>query len=70
MTFGRGFRRVLAAAPDRDLDSGPRAVGQLASVPKNAFKYTVGFLLTSFGIFWTGEGVGIDWQGATRRGRR
>jgi uncharacterized membrane protein len=34
------------------------------------FKYTVGFLLTSFGIFWTSEGVGIDWPGATRLGRR
>ncbi len=35
----------------------------LARVPENALKFTVGILLTSFGIFWAGEGVGLNWPG-------
>jgi len=37
--------------------------GPLARVPENALKFAVGVLLTSFGIFWTGEGIGADWPG-------
>ena len=37
--------------------------GPLARVPENALKYGVGVLLTSFGIFWGGEGAGVDWPG-------
>ncbi|HEV7719023.1 MAG TPA: COG4280 domain-containing protein [Arsenicitalea sp.] len=36
----------------------------LAQVPENTLKFVVGLLLTSFGIFWTGEGLGADWPGA------
>ena len=36
----------------------------LARVPENTLKYAVGLLLTSYGIFWTGEGLGVDWPGA------
>ncbi len=36
----------------------------LASVPENALKLIVGIMLSSFGTFWTGEGLGIDWPGA------
>ncbi|HYM83513.1 MAG TPA: hypothetical protein VEY67_05140, partial [Candidatus Dormibacteraeota bacterium] len=36
----------------------------LASVPENALKFAVGLMLVSFGTFWAGEGVGIDWPGA------
>jgi uncharacterized membrane protein len=32
-------------------------------VPENTLKYAVGVLLTSFGIFWGGEGAGVDWPG-------
>jgi uncharacterized membrane protein len=35
--------------------------GPLARVPENSLKFAVGILLTSFGIFWAGEGVGVDW---------
>src|SRR5262245_28833340 len=35
--------------------------GPLARVPENALKFAVGVLLTSFGIFWAGEGIGVDW---------
>jgi uncharacterized membrane protein len=37
--------------------------GPLARVPENTLKYAVGVLLTSFGIFWGGEGAGVDWPG-------
>ncbi|RVT92252.1 hypothetical protein EOD42_18730 [Rhodovarius crocodyli] len=35
----------------------------LARVPENTLKFIVGVLISAFGIFWTGEGLGIDWPG-------
>lgn len=35
----------------------------LARVPENLLKFGVGIMLSSFGVFWTGEGLGIDWPG-------
>jgi uncharacterized membrane protein len=35
----------------------------LARVPENAMKLIVGIMLTGFGTFWSGEGIGIDWPG-------
>jgi uncharacterized membrane protein len=32
----------------------------LARVPENTLKFAVGLMLTSFGIFWIGEGLGAD----------
>ena len=37
--------------------------GPLQRVPENALKFGVGILLTSFGIFWGGEGAGVSWPG-------
>ena len=36
----------------------------LANVPENALKFVVGVLLSAFGCFWVGEGVGLAWPGA------
>ena len=36
----------------------------LASVPENTLKFAVGVLLSAFGCFWFGEGIGIAWPGA------
>jgi uncharacterized membrane protein len=36
----------------------------LSRVPENTLKFVVGVMLTSFGVFWTGEGLGADWPGA------
>ena len=35
----------------------------LARVPENTLKFTVGVMLSSFGVFWTGEGLGVPWPG-------
>ena len=36
----------------------------LARVPENALKFVVGVLLSAFGTFWIGEGIGLAWPGA------
>lgn len=33
----------------------------LSRVPENALKRTVGIALSSFGLFWLGEGLGFEW---------
>ncbi len=33
----------------------------LANVPENGLKFSVGLMLTTFGTFWAGEGIGIVW---------
>ena len=35
----------------------------LARVPENVLKFGVGVMLSAFGIFWTGEGLGAEWPG-------
>ena len=35
----------------------------LARVPENTFKFIVGVLLSAFGTFWVGEGMGVAWPG-------
>lgn len=44
------------------------AVGALArrplsNVPENTLKFGVGVMLSAFGVFWTGEGLGVEWPG-------
>jgi len=36
----------------------------LANVPENGLKFVVGVLLSAFGSFWVGEGMGVAWPGA------
>jgi len=35
----------------------------LARVPENTLKFAVGVVLSAFGVFWVGEGLGLDWPG-------
>jgi len=35
----------------------------LSRVPENSLKFGVGVMLTAFGIFWSGEGAGVEWPG-------
>jgi uncharacterized membrane protein len=37
---------------------------QLSEVPENWLKLGVGVMLTSFGVFWVGEGAGVRWPGS------
>jgi Ca2+/H+ antiporter, TMEM165/GDT1 family len=36
----------------------------LARVPENTLKFAVGVILSAFGVYWTGEGLGVAWPGA------
>ena len=36
----------------------------LARVPENTIKFGVGVLLSTFGLFWSAEGVGVAWPGS------
>jgi uncharacterized membrane protein len=36
----------------------------LSQVPENALKFAVGVVLSAFGVFWTGEGLGVTWPGS------
>lgn len=36
----------------------------LARVPENTLKFIVGILLSAFGTFWVGEGMGLPWPAA------
>ena len=35
----------------------------LSRVPENTLKFAVGVMLSAFGVFWTGEGLGVAWPG-------
>nr|WP_249681213.1 TMEM165/GDT1 family protein [Roseococcus pinisoli] len=35
----------------------------LARVPENTLKFAVGIVISAFGIYWTGEGMGVHWPG-------
>lgn len=35
----------------------------LSRVPENTLKFVVGIMLTAFGTFWAGEGIGLEWPG-------
>jgi uncharacterized membrane protein len=36
----------------------------LSRVPENTLKFVVGIMLSAFGTFWAGEGIGLEWPGA------
>jgi len=70
LTFGSAQRDIpLAAAAALAALALVAAAGvlvrqPLSRVPENTMKFAVGVLLTSFGVFWGGEGVGVEWPGA------
>jgi uncharacterized membrane protein len=36
----------------------------LSRVPENTLKFAVGLLLSAFGLFWSVEGLAVDWPGS------
>ena len=67
LTFGAAQQRIGAAALAATVAvlvvavAGFVVQGPLARVPENILKFAVGVMLTSFGVFWVGEGVGVHW---------
>ena len=35
----------------------------MSRVPENSLKFAVGVILSAFGAFWVGEGIGVAWPG-------
>jgi uncharacterized membrane protein len=33
----------------------------LSRIPENSLKFTVGVLISAFGMYWFGEGIGVSW---------
>lgn len=70
LTFGANQHRVGLAALAATLAvsavvaAGLAARAPLARMPENAMKFSVGVMLTSFGIFWGAEGAGARWPGS------
>ncbi len=54
-TIGAALALVMVAA------LGVAVRAPLARVPENTLKFVVGVMLTSFGMFWGGEGLGVNW---------
>jgi uncharacterized membrane protein len=69
LTFGASQHRVALSAFVASLTAVAVAAGgvlvhrPLSRVPENTLKFVVGILLTSFGMFWSGEGAGVSWPG-------
>jgi uncharacterized membrane protein len=55
--IGAGAALVLVAVV------GVAVHAPLSRVPENTMKFAVGVMLTTFGIFWSTEGVGAHWPG-------
>jgi uncharacterized membrane protein len=70
LTFGTNLHDIpLAAAAAGAAVVAVVALGvavraPLARVPENTMKFVVGVMLTSFGMFWGGEGAGARWPGS------
>jgi uncharacterized membrane protein len=43
---------------------GAATYGLIARIPRRALQLFVGALLSSFGTFWAGQGVGVGWPGS------
>jgi uncharacterized membrane protein len=69
LTFGAAQGRIWLAAVAAAVAllvvvvTGVLVRRPLERVPENTIKYAVGLLLTTFGVFWSSEGAGVDWPG-------
>lgn len=63
---GSDFRSSLLGAAGAFVAVGLAGVifhAPLKRIPENALKFCVGILLSTFGVFWLGEGIGARWPG-------
>ncbi len=69
LTFGANQKNVPLAAAAAGaavlivVCVGAAVRAPLARMPENTLKFAVGVMLTSFGMFWGGEGVHASWPG-------
>jgi uncharacterized membrane protein len=69
ISFGASQHRIGPAAAAAVLATalviaaGVAVRAPLAQVPENTMKFAVGVMLSSFGIFWSGDGAGARWPG-------
>jgi uncharacterized membrane protein len=69
VTFGSAQGRVGLAAAAAGVAlvlvviAGVLVRGPLSRVPENTLKFSVGVMLTTFGIFWSADGAGAHWPG-------
>jgi len=69
LTFGANQKHVALAATAAVaavlvvIAAGVAARAPLARVPENTMKFAVGVMLSAFGLFWTGESLGVEWPG-------
>jgi uncharacterized membrane protein len=67
ITFGTNAGQLVPAAVGAALAVAlVLAVGifvhrPLSRVPENGLKFSVGMMLITFGTFWAGEGIGLEW---------
>ena len=70
LSFGANGHHMLlavagaAAAVVATAGAGLALHRPLGRVPENTTKFVVGLMLTTFGSFWGGEGVGVRWPGS------
>ncbi|MCL2419183.1 MAG: hypothetical protein FWD04_07815 [Conexibacteraceae bacterium] len=69
LTFGANQKNIPLAAVAglvavlAIVSAGVAIRAPLARVPENSMKFVVGVMLTSFGVFWGGEGAHAHWPG-------
>ena len=69
ITLGSSAHRLGVAATDAVSAlvvvafAGLIAARQLSNVPENAMKMVVGIMAASYGTFWIGEGIVLNWPG-------
>ena len=69
VTFGANQHRIglaaaaAAAAVIAVVVAGVAVRAPLSRVPENTMKFAVGVMLSSYGLFFVGEGLGLSWPG-------
>ena len=69
LTFGANQQRIGLAAVAAGVAvalvviAGVVIRGPLARVPENVMKFSVGVMLSAYGMFWGAEGAGTSWPG-------